>query len=311
VEYIRLTNTDLVVSRIAFGCEPLGGMDWGRVDADEVAGAVRTAIDLGINFFDTADVYGLGRSEERLAKALGENRKEAVIASKFGIGWVADPGSGRARTFRNASARRVREALEASLRRLQLKCIPLYFLHWPDPGTPLEETLAALERERQAGKIRYIGLSNCSAATIAEAARIAPIAAVQVQYSLISRQAEEDLLPLCRRSAIGVLAYGVLAQGLLSGKIDAAARFGPDDRRSRLPHFAPENLSRHVERQRRVYRLAAAGGQTQAQFAVRWVLDQPGVACAIVGAKRPAQIVESAGAADRGRGTREWAQPSA
>jgi aryl-alcohol dehydrogenase-like predicted oxidoreductase len=296
VEYVRLTNTDLVVSRIAFGCEPLGGVDWGRVEAEEVAGAVRTAIGLGINFFDTADIYGLGRSEERLAKTLGEGRKQAVIASKFGIGWVAGPGPGRARTFRDASARRVREALEASLRRLQLECIPLYFLHWPDPLTPLEETLAALERERQAGKIRYIGLSNCTAAMVAEAALIAPIAAVQSQYSLISRQAEEDLLPQCRRSAIGVLAYGVLAQGLLTGKIGASARFGPDDRRSRLPNFAPGNLSRHVERQQRRRRLAAANGQTQAQFAVRWVLDQPGVACAIVGAKRPAQIAESAGA---------------
>ena len=298
MQYTRLGNDGLVVSRVAFGCEPLGGADWGSFDIREVMNAVRTAVDIGINLFDTADVYGLGLSEERLAQALGDDRKKVFIASKCGVRWIERGHGRRAATALDASARHIYQALESSLRRLKLDCVPLYFVHWPDPKTPLDETLGALDRCRQAGKLWHIGLSNFPLEMIRQAARITTIAAVELQYNLISTEAEAEILPYCREAGIGVLAYGVLRQGLLSGKYDETTAFDSTDRRSRLPHCSPENLARNREPVQLLRDAGASIGKSAVQLGIRWVLENPAVCSAIVGVKSSHQIRESAGAGD-------------
>lgn len=296
MEYVRLANSDLIVSRIAFGCEPLGGTDWGSVDEREGRAAVQRALELGINFFDTADVYGLGQSERVLSEALGRRRHEIVIATKFGVNWQDNPNGGRARTFFDSSPERVVVALENSLRRLRIDCIPLYVIHWPDPKTPIAHTMDALARCREAGKVRYIGVSNFPPNMIKQAHEFVKLSCVELPYNLIDRRAERELLPCCAELGISVLAYGPLAQGLLTGKYGPDARFGPDDRRSRLPHFQGDSLKKKLRAVQVLKELAARYNRTPSQLAVRWVLDNQTVSCAIVGAKSPVQIEDNVGA---------------
>jgi aryl-alcohol dehydrogenase-like predicted oxidoreductase len=296
MEYARLENTDLIISCIGFGCEPLGGTDWGEVDEQQAIAAVHKALHLGVNFFDTADVYGLGRSEELLSKALGASRHEVVIASKVGVNWHVPPAGGRARTFLDSSRRRVVEALEGSLRRLRIDCLPLYLVHWPDPHTPLAETLEALLRCREAGKIKYIGVSNFPLQLIQEARQILDLAVVELQYSIIHRQIEWELLPYCQACKIGVLVYGPLSQGLLTGKYGSDAYFAANDRRSRLTYFQGQHLAENLKIVRRIGRVGKSYGKLPSQVAIRWVLENPAISCAITGAKSPAQIEENVGA---------------
>jgi aryl-alcohol dehydrogenase-like predicted oxidoreductase len=176
--------------------------------------------------------------------------------------------------------------------------IPIYLVHWPDSATPIRETMEALEGCRRAGKIGHIGLSNFAADQIAEAHRIAPVSVVEVSYNLLDRRAEQDVLPLCAALGIAVIAYGVLAQGLLSGKYCSSHRFGPNDRRARLPHFQPDAMPNHLETVTRLERFAHESGRTAAQVAIRWVLDQPGITAAIAGAKSPRQVQENIQAAE-------------
>jgi aryl-alcohol dehydrogenase-like predicted oxidoreductase len=296
VEYVKLGNTDLVVSQIGFGSEPLGGTDWGPVNQDMAIAAVSQALELGINFFDTADVYGLGRSEQLLSKALGPRRHDVIIATKFGVNWEGNSEGGRAKTFPDSRPRWVVEALENSLRRLRIDTIPLYYIHWPDPNTPLANTLEALVKCQESGKIKYLGVSNFAPDQIREVNQIVSLAAVQLQYNLINCQIEQALLLSCQNLGISVLAYGPLAQGLLTGKYDIDTIFGQDDRRHRLPHFQREDM---VENLKTVDRLKEVGinyGKSPAQVAIRWVLESPAISCVITGAKSPAQIENNVGA---------------
>lgn len=295
MEFAQLGWTELSVSRLGLGCEPLGGTDWGKFDLDSTTQAVSVAFELGINLFDTADIYGLGKSEERLSQALANARTRAVIVSKCGIRWEAN-GHERASTSRDGSAPYVAQAVENSLRRLRLETIPLYLVHWPDPNVPIGETIDALDRIRKAGKIRYIGVSNFSANQLREAHSVAPIAAAELPYSLRNREAEDLMFPLCQQLGIAVLAYGSLAQGMLTGKYNAATRFGSDDRRQRLAHFQQQMLATNLETVERLRQVSKHCGRSPAQVALRWVLDQPVVACAIVGAKSPKQVQENLGA---------------
>ena len=296
MEYAKLNNTDLVTSRVAFGCEPLGGSDWGPLDEEEAMEAVRRAVDLGVNFFDTADVYGLGRSEELLGRALGPQRNDVIIATKVGLNWENRPGATRARTSLDSSPRRIVEALENSLRRLRVDCIPLYLVHWPDPRTPIVDTMTALNRCREAGKIKHIGVSNFPAGLIREAHRVSNLAAVELPYSVIDRRVEADTLPCCLELAIGVLAYGTLAQGLLTGKYGPGARFGQEDRRHRLPHFHGASLIENLKTVDRLRQIGERYGKSPSQVAIRWVLEYPAVSSAITGAKSLAQIENNVGA---------------
>jgi aryl-alcohol dehydrogenase-like predicted oxidoreductase len=296
MEYTLLPGTDTMVSRLAFGCEPLGGTDWGDVDVNSAMRAVSKALDLGVNVFDTADVYGLGRSERLLSKALGRYRHEVVIASKFGVNWLEDSSGQRAETFLDSSPRRVVEALEDSLRRLRVETIPLYFIHWPDPDTPISDTMEALLECKEQGKIRHIGLSNFALSQICEANEIAEIKALQVQYNLTDRKVEHSVLPGCFDMRIGIFAYGTLAQGLLTGKYGLKAEFGADDRRRRLPNFQPGRLAENLKIVERLKLIGQRYNKTAAQVAIRWALDHQAVTSAIVGAKSSRQIEQNVGA---------------
>jgi len=297
VQYVSLPRAGASVSRIAIGCEQLGGTDWGEYDREETIRAVARAADFGINVFDTADVYSLGESERALARALGPRRHDLFIVTKGGVRWELPPGAKRAITSFDLGPAYIRQALEDSLRRLEIDAIPLYLLHAPDRRVPIEESLEAVVKLKEAGKIRAFGLSNFSFDEIRRAEQLAPIAAVELRYNLIERGAETELFPWCRERGIGIFTYGPLAEGLLAGKYSAASRFDPSDRRSRLPHFQGEALERNLRIVERVKRLAADHSKTAAQIAVNWVLARDAVTSAVVGVKNVNQLEEVAGSA--------------
>lgn len=287
----------LSVSRIAMGCEPLGGTDWGEVDISLARKAVQHALDSGITVFDTADVYGLGRGEKELASALGSRRKDAFVITKFGVRWEHASADGRARTLKDSSPAYLREALEASLRRLKLDAIPLYLVHWPDAATPIEDTLEELEKAKAAGNILNYGLSNFDAATITAMAGKFAVSAIENSFNLLEAERQLPLFAGARNSGAACLAYGTLAQGLLSGKYDENSRFDVTDRRHRLPHFSTENWARNRSTLAELRRVAVAHNKTPAQTAIRWVLDCGLIDVAIVGAKSPDQVDANLGAA--------------
>jgi len=295
MEYVALPNIDLLISRIGFGAEPLGGADWGDIDEQLAIEAVAKALALGVNLFDTADVYGLGRSEELLSEALGVHRHDAVIVTKFGVNWQPVIGTQRARTFFDSSPKHVYEAVENSLRRLRIDSIPIYLIHWPDPMTPFSETLEALQHSQQAGKIRYFGVSNFSLEQLKEACRITAISVIELQYSLLDRAANDGVLSFCMQQQIGVLVYGTLGQGLLTGKFSQTTKFHENDRRSRLASFQGQQFLKNLQCAERVKYIAEKYAKQPAQVATRWALEHPAVSCAIVGAKTPAQVESNVG----------------
>lgn len=292
VESIRLPELAEPVSRIALGGCPLGGHGWGAVDDTESVAAVRSAVDAGVTFFDTADVYGLGHSEELLSRALAEDRHRVTVATKFGVRMGPD-----GRAFRDVSPAWARLAVEASLRRLRLERIPLYYMHWPDDRTSIEDVVGALVDLRDEGKIGAIGLSNVTAAQVARANRVARISAVQVQYSLVDRASAEALLGTTQGLAIPLITWGSLAQGLLTGKYDERSVFDSTDRRSRYENFQQPKLARNMQVVRRLRKIAASAKATPGQVAIRWLLDQPGVGAVLFGAKTISQVAENVQAA--------------
>lgn len=294
MDYLLLPNTDLKVSRLCFGCEPIGGTDWGIVSDDDSINAVRKALELGVNFFDTADVYGLGHSEEILATALGEDRKDVVITTKVGVRW--QKGSERARTVKDSSPDYIVSALEASLRRLKIECISIYQIHWPDPNTRFEETFETLRKCQQAGKVKYLGVSNFTQAQIEEIFSQYSIVTVQCEYSLLARHCEKDILPWCHNAGIGTLAYGVLAQGLLTGKYNQDSQFSTNDRRHRLSNFDSTKIGVNQNIVHRLRKIAQEKSVSPSQVAIRWAIDQPNLSCVIVGAKTSEQIADNAAA---------------
>ncbi|HYS52855.1 MAG TPA: aldo/keto reductase [Thermoanaerobaculia bacterium] len=290
IEYRKLPNTDLTISRIVFGAEPLGGTDWGTADMSALGAAVQSAVELGINCFDTADVYGLGTSEERLASVLGERRHRTVIVTKGGVRWSVDR-SGRAKTWTDCSPEYLQQAIDESLRRLRIDSIPLYLVHRYDPAVSMDRLMELLARNRQAGKIRYFGLSNFPSAAIEQARSIA---AVQFCYSLLDCSAKSEILPLARKLGIGTMAYGTLAQGLLTGKYTSESRFEVTDRRHRLEHFQPEGIRARRQLLQRLAAFAAERNVPQAAVAVRWVLDDAAVDSAVIGLKSSEQVRHTA-----------------
>ena len=303
METTLLGTTSQPISRVGLGGCPLGGHGWGQVDEAESVAAVRRALELGVNFFDTADVYGLGRSEELLARALGERRRDVVIASKFGVRWDASW-----HTWKDISPGYARRALEATLRRLCLDCLPLCYIHWPDNITPVADTIAELDLLRKEGKIRWIGLSNFSPEQVGQALSVAPVQAVQVQFSLLDRGHACDLLPLVRGNEITLVTWGSLAEGLLTGKYDRDSAFTAGDRRNRYENFRGEKLEHGLRVVDRLKRLSGGSGRSPARLAIRWLLDTPGVGSVLFGAKRPQQVEENAGAVHCRLSAREYRQ---
>jgi aryl-alcohol dehydrogenase-like predicted oxidoreductase len=289
-----LGKSGLTVSRIAFGTWQLGG-DWGSFDEDAAVHAIQHARELGVNFFDTAQAYGFGKSEALLGRALRDelkrDRDSLVIATKGGI----DPGGPRPRDAGRAWLRR---GVEESLRYLELDHIDLYQVHWPDPDTPAEETASALQELVDEGKIRHVGVSNYNAAQLAEFDRTRPVETLQPPYHLFRRAIEADPLPYCREHNIGVLVYSPLGSGLLTGTLTPDVSFEDSDWRAQASAFQGEHLRRNLAVVDELKEFAATKGITVSQLAIAWTLHQPGVHVAIVGARRAKNIEDSLGAAD-------------
>jgi aryl-alcohol dehydrogenase-like predicted oxidoreductase len=295
MQYVRLGQTELKASRICFGTWQAGG-DWGEIDIEREKDAIRGARELGINFFDTAQGYGWGRSErllgEALAPELRSRRDEVVIATKGGL--RTEGGELR----RDSSPESLRHGIEQSLRELGTDHVDLYQVHWPDPSTPVEETAQALEELVREGKARYIGVSNFNAHQMADFQRHRKIDAAQPPYHIFRRDIEDEVLPYCREHGIGVLVYSPLAHGLLTGKFDEHIQFGEDDWRRNSPVFTGEEFRGNLSIVRELARFAEEHGWTVAQLAVAWTLSTPGVDAAIVGARDREQIEGTAPAGD-------------
>lgn len=295
MEYTRLGETELEVSRIGLGTWQLGG-EWGPVDEDDAEAVVRRALDLGINLFDTAQAYGFGASERRLAGALRDeirsDRESVVLATKGGL---RPEGKG---VVRDAGAEGLREGLEASLRHLGTDHVDLYQVHWPDTDTPVDETAAILQQFVDEGKVRYVGVSNYNARQMHELERHIKIDTLQPPYHIFRREIEKHVLPYCEAHGIGTLAYGPLAHGLLGGKYDEDTTFGADDWRSRSSAFSGDVFANNLEVAGRLEKFAFDHGLTVPQVAIGWVLAHPGIDVALVGARRPGQIDGIADAGD-------------
>jgi aryl-alcohol dehydrogenase-like predicted oxidoreductase len=293
VNYTRLGRSGLEVSRICFGTWQFGG-DWGTVRQEDAAAAVRKGLDLGVTFFDTAQAYGFGDSEALLADALGEDirRDDVVVATKGGLRPEGDD------VVRDSSPAWIRAGVEHSLRQLGLEAIDLYQVHWPDPDTPFEQTAATLGQLVEEGKVRHVGVSNFDAGQMEEFERTLPVETLQPPYHLFRREIEREVLPWCRDHDVGVLAYGPLAHGLLSGRFSPGDRLPDDDWRSGSELFAGDRFERNLKAVEELERFAGEGGHTVAQLAVAWTLAQPGVHVAITGARRPDHIEGVAPAAE-------------
>lgn len=290
------------MTALALGCEQLGGTDWGAVDAAAARAAVRRAFELGVAIFDTADTYGLGRSEEQLAEALGADRHRVTIVTKGGVRWGAVDASGRASTSRDSSPAYLTSAIEASLRRLRLDVIPLYLVHWPDASTPIDQTLDCLEEARLAGRIRSYGVSNFPFEQVASLAAAKRLMAFEGSFSLLDSPARRAEYVRMRELGLFTLTYGTLAQGLLTGRYSAASRFDETDRRSRLPHFSPEAWAAHEPMLAALGDVARESGRSHAQVALRWVIESGAADAVIVGARAPAQV-------DDFMQARDWSLP--
>lgn len=295
MEYIALQHTDLTLSRVCMGGCPMGQYGWGEVQEKELIDAVHAALDHGINFFDTADTYGLGTSERTLGKALGSRRSEAVIATKFGV--RVENGT----TTYDNSPQWIRTACEQSLRRLGTDYIDLYQIHYRDGRTPLAlvaDTLKQLQRE---GKIRFYGITNAKAEDLSELLSCGgSFATIQNQYSLACRDQESILLELSQTLGATPLTWGSLGQGVLTGKYGKDASFGSNDRRSRriYVNFYGDKLDKNLQIVEILKQIAAEHSKPVSAVAVRFILDHLQGSSVLCGAKRPAQILENAQATD-------------
>jgi aryl-alcohol dehydrogenase-like predicted oxidoreductase len=299
---VRLGRSGLEVSPIAFGTWQLGG-EWGDFDEERAIEAIRRARGLGINLFDTAQAYGFGASERLLGRALADelrdDRDAVVIATKGGLRPV-DGG-----VVRDSSPDWLRQGVEQSLEALGVERIDLYQVHWPDSDTPSAETGAALAELVEAGKIAHVGVSNFSAEQMEELSQTIPVETLQPPYHLFQREIEANVLRWCLDNDVGVLAYGPLAHGLLTGAIDEDSDFAEDDWRSASPLFTGDNLRANLEVVRQLGQVADRIGCTLSQLAIAWTLVHPAVHVAIVGSRSPEHIEESVGALDVELGERE------
>ena len=285
-----LGRSGLMVSTLGFGAWAIGGTDWGPVDDDESSEAIVTALGEGITLFDTADFYGFGHSETVLGRALAPHRKEVVFATKGGLRWDGAGDNVR----RDASPQWLKAACEASLRRLHTDHIDLYQLHWPDPNVPVAESVGALQRLREEGKIRHVGVCNLSVAELQAALTTGPVASLQPLYNLFERGVETEILPFCQDHGLGVLTYSPLAMGLLTGKYVQEQVFSEGDVRGWFPAFRGDTFRKHLNTVERLRPVASGQGKSLAQLAIQWVLSHPAVTSALVGARNPEQVRENA-----------------
>jgi aryl-alcohol dehydrogenase-like predicted oxidoreductase len=288
MEYTAIPGIGLEVSRVALGTWAIGGWMWGGTDEQESIRAILAALDQGINIVDTAPVYGFGRSEEIVGRAVQESgrRQSLVLATKVGLEWSED---GR-KIVRNSSGERIRREAEDSLRRLRTDYIDLYQVHWPDPTVDLEETAGVLERLKEEGKILAAGVSNYSPEQMDRFRQQGSLASCQPPYNLFERGIERDVKPYCKQNGIVLLTYGALCRGLLTGKMTEDTTFTGDDLRQVDPKFKQPRFGQYLEAVSRLDELARDRfGKSVLHLAVRWILDQ-GAHIALWGARRPQQL---------------------
>jgi len=289
----RLGRAGLEVPEVGLGCVGMSEL-YGPRELDESRATVLRALDLGVTFFDTSDVYGAGHNESFLGEVLGSRRDEAVLATKFGAVRTPD---GLGYTV-NGRSEYVAQACDASLKRLGMDVIDLYYQHRVDPDTPIEETVGAMAALVEAGKVRFLGLSECSAATLRRAHAVHAISAVQIEYSLFSREPEEELIPTCCELGVGVVAYSPLGRGILTGRITETETLSNLDFRRFHPRFHPDNLPRNLELVRALAAFAEQKDCTAGQLALAWLLHTSPEVVPIPGTKRRRYLEENRAAAD-------------
>ncbi|MFO0825425.1 MAG: aldo/keto reductase [Gemmataceae bacterium] len=296
----QLGNSDLHITAIGFGAWAIGGGGWAfawgaQDDADSVA-TIREAIDIGINWIDTAAVYGLGHSEEVVAKALEGVSKRPYVFTKCARVWDENRQIGKC-----LKADSIRRECEASLKRLKVDVIDLYQIHWPEPDEDIEEGWQAVQKLKEEGKIRWAGVSNFSAEQMARVSKYGPITSLQPPYSMVRPEVEESILPYCKEHNIGVIAYSPMASGLLTGAMTReriAAMPADDWRREKNKYYQEPLLTRNLNLVELLKKIGSRHGRTPGEVAIAWVLRHPAVTAAIVGARKPGQLKELVGAAD-------------
>lgn len=294
----QLGNSDMYLTAIGFGAWAIGGGDWeyawgAQDDSDSVA-AIQRALDLGINWIDTAAVYGLGHSEEVVARALVGSSRKPFIFTKCSMVW--DENHQIHRSLKRDS---IRKEMEASLRRLRVDCVDLYQIHWPDPEMDIEEGWETLVKLQEEGKTRYIGVSNFSVAQMERVAKIAPITSLQPPYSMLNRSVEREIFPYCEQHNVGVINYSPMVSGLLTGAMTAerVAAFPKDDWRRNNVRFKEPQLSRNLKLVELLREIGRPHGRSPGEVAIAWTLHKTAVTAAIVGARNPKQVEGIVGAA--------------
>ncbi len=291
MKYRNFGRSDLKVSVIGFGCWPMGGSQYGQTDDNEEITAVYKALDAGITCFDTAAGYGLGHSEKLLGRALGARRKDVVVVTKCGIAFNPETNVFE----RDSSREHILTSIDRSLALLDTDYLDLFLIHWPDPRTPISESMLALQDLIDAGKIRYAGVSNFLPDRLTEARKTLDIVANQVGYHLFDRRIEREVMPHCDREGIGIMAYGSLAHGMLTGAMSADTEFEESDWRATgyafgLPLFKGDHFLANLEAVRRLSEIARREGIAIATLASAWVLRKSAVTASLIGFRRPEEI---------------------
>jgi hypothetical protein len=299
MEYRQFGQTGIKISAVGVGCWEIGG-GYGSIEETEFIKAVGRALDQGINSFDTAEAYGFGASEKSLAKALGARRKEAVITTKFGVGYPDTPN------YRDSTRKRVMESIEKSLKNLNTDYVDVYLVHWPDRNVPFEEPMRALDELVKQGKVRAVGLSNFKLAEIERCMQARRVDVVQYCWNMFDRRMQTEIFPYCRDHKVGVMAYGSLAYGVLTGTMSEEMDFGSDDWRSRrgrlgninlFQHlFGPDHFLKNLRAVEELKRIAQRYAKTLPQFALRWTLSNPVISTALVGCRNEREVNDNVGA---------------
>jgi aryl-alcohol dehydrogenase-like predicted oxidoreductase len=307
MEYRQLGDSKVATSVLIFGAWAIGGAMWGGTDERKSIEAIAKSIDMGITSIDTAPIYGFGKSEELVGRAIaGFKREDLQILTKFGLVWEFEEGEyffdlvdgGKAhKIYRNATKKNIIRECDNSLKRLRTDYIDLYQCHWRDHTTAVEETMEALEQLIKDGKILAAGVSNFTAEEIEAGRKVVPIASVQPPYSMVLRDIEVELLPYCRRNNVGVIVYSPMQRGVLTGKFKPDHKFPPEDHRANQVHFTAANIERINRFLASIKHIAEARQATLGQLVLAWTIKQPGISGAIVGARDAVQAEENARAA--------------
>lgn len=305
----QLGHSDIKVTPIAFGAWAIGGWMWGGADENDAIKAVRTALDLGMTTIDTAAVYGYGKSEKLIGKALEDTPRDSYqILTKYGLNWETDDGEFHFTSedeegnpvdiYKWAAKERVKKECEDSLRRLKTDYIDLYQIHWPDGTTPISETMEAVSELIREGKVRAAGVCNYNTEQVEEALKTIPLASNQVPYSMVRRKIEKGVVPQAVENGMHILPYSPLQRGLLTGKINPGYEFTGYDTRKGSKYFTDENIRRANNLLDKIRPIAEQRNATLAQLVINWTANQPGVGCVLVGARNPKQVKDNAGSMD-------------